>query len=241
IAPDGPYNNKSWSVTAMEDQIWIAPGGMVNFNNVQKNADGYFHFDGIEWKQVKSQDMLNAKDIVHLEVNPNNPSEVYASSWFEHPSWGAGTSTHIGMFKMVNDLMVEHYNSENSGLKFQERISGSKLDEQGNLWVAQAFVRDPNPWTNGVAKKTPSGNWSYITVGGDPAKSGTMRPIVYQDHAWIPLSRGGGMKITDMQNVYTINSAASSGNLPSDNVVSIAIDENDVLWIGTILGLRILY
>src|SRR5690606_10005669 len=26
ILPDGPYNNKSWSVTTFDEQIWIAPG-----------------------------------------------------------------------------------------------------------------------------------------------------------------------------------------------------------------------
>src|SRR5690606_29144297 len=128
------------SVTAYNQQVWIAPGGMNNFNTPQVNQDGYFHFDGSSWIHVKSEEMLNAKDIVHLEVNPSNPSEVYVSSWFEHPSWGGGESIHIGMFKMVNNVMANHYNSENSGLKYRERIGGSKLDEQGNLWVAQGFV-----------------------------------------------------------------------------------------------------
>lgn len=241
IYPDGPYSNKSWSVTALNGQIWIAPGGMVDFNNVQQNADGYSHFDETSWIHVKSEDMLNAKDIVHIEVNPQNTSEVFASSWFEHPSWGAGESIHIGMFKMINDVMTEHYNSENSGLKFQERIAGSKLDENGNLWVAQTFVRNPSPWTSGIAKKTPSGNWTYIDIGGDVTKPGVNRPIIYQDHAWVPLTRGGGVKVTDMQNVYTISTSTSLGALPANSVISLAIDQDGVLWIGTILGLRILY
>lgn len=241
IRPDGPYSNKSWTVTALNGQIWIAPGGMVDFNNVQQNADGYSHFDETSWIHVKSEDILNAKDIVHIEVNPQNPSEVYVSSWFEHPSWGAGESIHIGMFKMVNDAMVEHYNSENSGLKFQERIAGSKLDENGNLWVSQAFVRNPNPWTNGVAKKTSSGNWTFIDIGGDVSQTGVNRPMIYQDHAWIPLTRGGGLKVTDMENVYTISTTANMGNLPSASVITVAFDESGTLWIGTNLGLRILY
>src|SRR5690606_34029168 len=49
------------------------------------------------------------------------------------------------------------------------------------------------------------------------------------------------IKVSDMQNVYTISSSSSTGNLPSDNVLSVAIDESGVLWMGTILGLRILY
>lgn len=238
ILPDGPYNNKSWSVTALNNHIWIAPGGMDNFNNVLQNADGYYHFDET-WKHIKSEDILNAKDIVHVEVNPNNMSEVYASSWFEHTDWGSGTSNHIGLFKMLNDVMVEHYNSENTTLKFRERIGGSVMDNEGNLYVSQAFIQGAGP--AGIAKRNASGNWSFADVGGDPSKPGVMRPFLYQDLIWVPLPRGGGIRVTDMQNVYSITSASSNGNLPSDNVISAAIDEDGVLWIGTLVGLRVLY
>lgn len=237
ILPDGPYNNKSWSITAYDQQVWIAPGGMNNFNTPQTNEDGYFHFNGTTWLHVKSEEMLNAKDIVHIEVNPSNTSEVYVSSWFEHPSWGAGESTRIGMFKMVNDVMSAHYNSENSGLKVRERIGGSKLDEQGNLWVAQGFV---NQGGSGLARKTASGNWSYINLG---AGSGVLRPIVYNGYAFVPSPRslGGGLYVSNMETVYRISSAASSGKLPTNYVICAAIDEGGILWIGTELGLRILY
>lgn len=237
ILPDGPYNNKSWSVTARQNQIWIAPGGMVEFNNVQQNADGYFHFDGTSWVHVKSEDMLNAKDIVHIEVNPTNLSEIYVSSWFHLTAWGQN-DTPIGMFKMVNNIMTEHYNSENSSLKIEERIAGSKLDEQGNLWVAQSYIIGASP--SGIAKKTPNGSWSFIDIAA--GNSGGIRPpIVHQEHLWVALPRGGGVRVTDMQNVYIITASASSGNLPSDNVLATAIDQSGTLWIGTILGLRILY
>lgn len=236
ILPDGPFNNKSWSVTTFDEQIWIAPGGINDFSQPQFNFDGYYHFDGIAWKQVKSQEMLNAKDIVHIEVNPQNTSEIYVSSWMEYPNWES-QNTHIGMFKMVNNTMVNHYNSENSGLKFKERIAGSKLDEQGNLWVAQGFVNDQ---TMGLAKKDANGAWSYIGLG---SRTGAMRPIVYNGFAFVPSPRssGGGVFISDMTSVYSIKSSAANGKLPTDYVLCVAVDLNGVLWIGTELGLRILY
>lgn len=237
ILPDGPYNNKSWSVTAYDKQVWIAPGGMSNFNTPQVNQDGYFHFNGTTWLHVESEDMLNAKDIVHIEVNPSNTSEIYVSSWFEHPSWGAGESVRIGMFKMVNNTMSAHYNSENSALKVRERIGGSKLDEQGNLWVAQGFI---NQGGSGLAKKTPNGSWSFINLG---AGSGVLRPVVYNGYAFVPSPRslGGGLYVSNMETVYRISAASSGGNLPTNYVLCAAIDEGGVLWIGTELGLRILY
>ena len=139
IAPDGPYNNKSYSVNALGDQIWIAPGGVNNYNTPQSNADGFYHFNGTKWIHNTSEEMLDAKDVIDIEINPNDSTEVYVSTWFEHPSWSQ-QDVHIGMFKFKNGQMVEHYNSENSGIKFRERIGGSFMDEEGNLWISQSYV-----------------------------------------------------------------------------------------------------
>src|SRR5690606_9319673 len=196
ILPDGPYNNKSWGVTAYDEQLWIAPGGMNDYNTPQANQDGYYHFDGVSWIHVKSEEMLNAKDIVHIEVNPSNPSEIFVSSWFEHPSWGAGESTHIGMFRMVNNVMTNHYNSENTALKYRERIAGSTLDDQGTLWVTQSFVSQDGPTV--LATKTAAGSWNSISLGGGSNFAGVRPPIVHQGYAWAALPRGGGIKVSDM-------------------------------------------
>lgn len=237
IIPDGPYNNKSWSVTALNNQIWIAPGGMNYFNSPQGNFDGYFHFDGSKWIHVKSEEILEAKDVVNIAVNPNNLSEIYVSTWLESVTGQPG-SPRRGMFKMENNTMVEHYTDQNSSLKNLLRIAGSSLDDEGNLWVSQSFLEEGGP--SGVAKKTPSGNWSFIDIGGGSA-GGARPPIIYQNYAWVALPREGGLKITDMETVYTISAAAASGNLPSNSVIAAAIDDGGVLWIGTILGLRVLY
>lgn len=239
ILPDGPFNNKSWFVTALNEQIWIGPGGMNDFNEPQTNGDGYYHFDGTAWKHVKSENIQNAKDIIHIEVNPDNLNEIYISPWFEYVSWPNAGPSAIGMFKMIDDQVSEHYNLQSSSLKDKLRIGGSKLDEQGNLWVSQSFLTEGGP--SGVAKKTAGGGWSFIDIGGDSSKPGVRAPIVYQNHAWVPLPRSGGIKVTDMQSVYTISSSASSGNLPSGNVLSVTVDQDGVLWIGTLLGLRVLY
>ncbi|HLV24178.1 MAG TPA: T9SS type A sorting domain-containing protein, partial [Moheibacter sp.] len=238
IVPDGPYNNKSWAVTAFDQQIWIAPGGVNNFNSPQLNADGFYHFNGTKWIHNTSQAMLDAKDIIDIEVNPKDSTEIFVSPWFEHTSWGAGESVHIGFFRFKNGQMVEHFNSENSPLLFRERIGGTFMDEEGNLWVTQSFVL-PNSETL-VHKKSPSGNWESIDLGSS-GDGGVRKPFAYQNYGFIPLPRGGGLKVTDMQNVYTINSVNSSGNLPSDEIISAQIDKDGTLWIGTTLGIRVLY
>lgn len=228
ILPDGPYNNKSWSVTGLDNQIWIAPGGMANFNRPLANSDGYYHFDGTIWNHIPTEDILNGQDVVNIEPNPSNLSEVYVSTWLET----------TGLFKMNNNIVSEHYTEKNSSLETNLRIAGSSFDEQGNLWVTQSFLSNNGP--SGVARKSASGNWDYIRIGGG-SKGGLRPPVIHQGHAWVALTREGGIRVTDMQNLYTISSVASAGDLPSDEVLSVVFDKDGVLWIGTILGLRILY
>src|SRR5690606_22303951 len=236
IYPDGPYSNNSWAVTPYMGQLWISPGGMDSFNNTLQNADGFSHFNGEMWIHNSSEEMLNAKDVVSITVNPNDTTEVYVSTWMEHPSWSQ-SGVHIGLFKFKNGQVVEHYNSENSNLLFRERIAGSAFDEEGNLWISQAFADGDKMFLH---KLDPTGNWESILLTTSD-KPSAQEPVIYGGYAFVPLPRRGGLKISNMQEVYTITNAIGSGNLPTDEVISAAIDKENVLWIGTALGIRVLY
>ena len=238
ILPDGPYNNKSWSVTAHKDRIWIAPGGMNSYNSPLQNADGFYYFDGTSWIQITSEEMLGAKDILDIEVNPNDPTEFYVSPWFEHVSWDLPDS-HIGILQFKDTQMIANFNSENSGLKFRERIGGSVFDDVGNLWIGQSYT-SPGERTYMVRKKA-AGGWDAIDLDATIANAGAKKPIFYNGYAFMALPRGGGVRATNMQSVLSVSASPSKGNLPSNAIYAIAIDKNGVLWIGSELGLRVLY
>lgn len=237
IYPDGPYNNKAYSVTATGGQIWIAPGGTLAYNNIQGNADGFFHFNGTEWIHNKSEDMLDAKDVVDIEFNPSDTTEVFVSTWFEYPSWQ--DPTNIGLLRFKSDILQDNYTASNSIPEGFWRIGGSAFDDQGNLWVGQSYV--PEGGKTIVAKRDASGNWSSIVVSSVQDAS-ARKPVTYNGYAFLPLPRKEqGLKITNMEEVYTISSASGQGSLPSGMVLSAAIDKSGTLWIGTQLGLRVLY
>lgn len=242
IYPDGPFNNKSWSVTVAQNQIWIAPGGITNFFNPQQNPDGFYHFDGNHWIHHTTDEMDQAKDIVDIEVNPLDITDVWVSSWFELPSWNPiDANNHIGMFNFKNGQMVAHYNSENSGLKFRERIGGSVFDESGNLWIGQSFVGDG--LRSYMIRRNADGTWKSIDLNAAGTNgAGARKPFFYNGYGFLALPRdNSGMKITNMETVYTIDGSSNHGNLPSPQVTAGAIDASGVLWIGTIAGLRVLY
>lgn len=240
ILPDGPYNNKSWSVTAHQKKLWIAPGGINNFNSPSSNPDGFYHFDGMKWTHHLSQEMLNAKDIVDIEVNPKDPTEWYVSSWMEYISWDEKILK-IGMFQYKNGQMTKHYNLDNSSLKHRHRIAGSAFDDMGNLWVGQTAATDYGDDAM-LHKKTPAGTWKSIRLLAANGNPGARKPFVYNEHAFMALPRQtSGLKMTDMNQVWTVDESANRGALPSSEVIAAAIDKRGTLWIGTTLGIRILY
>lgn len=239
IYPDGPYNNQSWSVTVSKGELWIAPGGITNFFNPQQNPNGFYHFNGDQWVHHLKEEMNGARDIVDIEVNPNDNTEYYVISWFEHPTWSQ-PDVHIGIFRYKDGQMANHYNSENSEIKFRERVGGAIYDESGNLWIGQSHVGDQA--RTYMIRKEAGGGWKSIDLQAAGAGAGARKPFVYNGYGFLALPRqDSGLKVTDMEKVYTIDASVNRGNLPSPQVTAAAIDKDGVLWIGTILGLRVLY
>lgn len=239
IMPDGPFDNKSWKVTAFKQNLWIAPGGMVNYNNVQQNKNGFYHFDGTIWNHVKSETLFDAKDILDVEVNPNNIKEVIASPWFEYTAWPGSEANRIGIIRVEDNIGQENIINTNNNPNGFWRVGGSAFDESGNLWVGQSYVGEQGLTV--MNKRNPNGGWQSINLNAMDSNAGARKPVVYQDHAFMALPRSGGVKVTNMTNIYSITANANSGNLPSNNVLSVAIDKDGYLWIGTELGLRVIY
>jgi hypothetical protein len=239
IMPDGPYNNKSWKITTFKGSVWIAPGGMVNYNHPQHNLDGYSYFNGTIWEHIPSENIYSAKDIVDVEVNPNKPEEVYVSPWFEYTQWPANPANRIGLIRVENNIAQQNIIDTNTDPAGFWRVGGSTFDEDGNLWVGQSFVSTQSKTV--IMKKSPTGAWQAMDLNASSSGAGAKKPVIFQGYAYMALPRQGGVKITNMENTYSINSTSNAGALPSNDAYAVAVDQNGVLWIGTDLGLRVLY
>jgi hypothetical protein len=47
--PDGPYSNTSYKISLLNDNIWIAPGGLQDYYISLYPDLGYYHYDGSKW------------------------------------------------------------------------------------------------------------------------------------------------------------------------------------------------
>lgn len=242
IHPEGPINNDVFSITAQEGHLWVVYGGYAgNFAPTQRRL-GYTHFDGTEWVTVNYSEQLPLPDLVDVAIDPQNINRVFISSF---GSSGDINSIKVGgLFEVVENEIVNYYNHQNSPLEdvlpndpntVSIRLSNSKFDAQGNLWVTNVGAVDELKKFTGTA-------WQSIDISAATSGFGFYDlEIDRSNSVWIA-SRGNGV-IAYNENgnkLRALTTQSTQGSLPNLNVRSIAIDRDNRLWIGTISGLVVL-
>lgn len=237
LKPDGPYNNTSYKIDLVGQQIVISTGGRDAFNNAIIRNFGYYHFDGSKWIYPElfrnSNTPFNVLDAV---INPSKPSEIFFLNY-------TGFDGSKGIYKMENDQFKKIYASSGGAYN---RVVGCVFDENNQLMVSV--------WSGGSDTTGRIGFYHYVPSSDQfglvlavPAGL-VQKPFSKSGIIFIPapFSGDGGLLIYDYK-----NTPASTGddrfkilrktnNLPINGVVSATVDKNDDLWIGTRVGLRII-
>ena len=117
---------------------------------------------------------------------------------------------------------------------------GNTFDDSGNLWGLNGRVDSPlNKYSNG--------QWSSYDITSlipDPSGNlGFSDIVINQDKIFIGSYFFGLIGFDVNQGVSSLRSLSGEdiGNLPSDYIKALAFDNNNILWIGTYKGLRLLY
>ncbi|MBV6878394.1 T9SS type A sorting domain-containing protein [Epilithonimonas ginsengisoli] len=242
LKPDGPYNSASNKISLLNGQIWVASGN--------KDADsgknlGYYHYDGSKW--IYPQYFLNnpsGYNILDVVPDPSNPTEVY----FTNFTYTSGAAQ--GVYKMNNNDFVKKY-SFNPNSQFYYKPVGLVFDGQNNLFCSvQCTV--PSLSGNCANSSFYVFNRSNDAFGSTPFTTfnigGVQKPVAKDGVIYIaaPFYSDGGAMIYNYNNSPANSSDDSfkvlkmSNNLPVNGTVSLSIDNNDDLWIGSREGLRIL-
>lgn len=248
--PQGPYTNNSYSTTAQNGKVWIAPGGIESFNNLLFNADGFSYFDTKNWNHYSSASLEEAKDIIKIAVDPNDDNHFMVIPYAEVINWG---QKQIGIF--------EFNGIENSPIHITSplpqiyRFAGGNFDNLGNFYLSQSWFCDEACMASGtpsygllkdninsIAVRTASGNW-ISRQRTNQNSSNALSPIVDNKYIYIPQARNGGVAVLRKDNYETLGNILNTGQqtLPTNNVWSGALDKTGNLWIGTGEGLAVTY
>ena len=143
----------------------------------------------------------------------------------------------------TSNASLLHYNIAASSI---ETISPSALN--GNFTQIQ-FSKDGIFWAlqdgQGLAQKQDN-KWTNIPLPSNYIKNGLKKMVVNgQGQAWIPGPANQGLYVYQSNKYFStaswkqLNTSKSSGNLPSNNVLSVALDNAGSIWVGTDNGIGI--
>ncbi|MCF6278819.1 MAG: hypothetical protein L3J14_00555 [Flavobacteriaceae bacterium] len=246
IHPDGPLSNDLFSISVLNNNLWVVYGGYNDAYGPLNKRLGYSHYNGENWINNPYNPDFPAKNLVHATIDPNHENRVYLSSWSQ--GFGSILDETGGILVVENDEPSIFLNHTNSGLEdlapasptyISLRINGSAFDNDGNLWVANAWV------DNMLKKMSPSGAWtsydlsSILTSG---ARGLNELTIDKTRSIWIGTRRNGALVYNENgDRKRALTSEPTKGSLPDPNVRTIVVDNSNRIWIGTQKGMVVFY
>tara|TARA_B110000503_G_scaffold143031_1_gene242198 strand:+ start:9171 stop:11561 length:2391 start_codon:yes stop_codon:yes gene_type:complete len=238
IHPDGPLSNSSFSLKFKNNDLWLTYGGYGIFFQWSggQSSTGISRYRQNEWLNIP-YDSINSmvsspQFLSHTAINPFNTDQVFISSYYS------------GLIEVNNQDIVNIYNENNSTLKpfipNRYLTSACKFDDNGALWVTTGRVQSPlskfenNQWTS----------YDFSAIISDPINDelGFSEVVIGPDQTkWIGSYRNGLIGFNETGMLLKNISDEDVANLPTTAIKSLALDKNNVLWIGTYRGLRVLY
>ena len=242
ILPDGPLFNQAFAIDSSPGQLWVAFGEIdLFFNPYPLTKRGISNFRNDDWLSIKYDDLkdeVNVNDIndlSYVKINPNNTNEVYMSSYQK------------GLLKINNQTPTILYNETNSPMDIPGgnealgiRLYGSDFDREENLWFVQSRA------DNGLIKLTPEGQFQLIDVSNiiDAENEQALSDVKVSREGYVFFGAvdNGLVGYNPTNNEFNkISEEIGNGNLPTNNIRTLAFDNQNRLWIGTLKGLRVLY
>ncbi|RTL14572.1 MAG: T9SS type A sorting domain-containing protein [Flavobacteriaceae bacterium] len=239
MSPNGPVRNYIFRVKKAPNYLWAVYGDYSrDYNPYGLDEFGISKFSNdTGWELIPYDDLFQAKSISDIVINPNNPNQIFATSYFS------------GLLKIENEN-IELFNNTNTGPNGLEslvvpgspsyvdiRINSPAFDKDGNLWLTNAFVE------KAIKVLGSSGQWqSYSLADVAPtASTGRYGPMAIDKNRtkWIPSLNDGLIAFNENYNNKFIVINSTNGNLADNDVRCVAVDNRNQLWIGTFAGLRV--
>ena len=240
MSPNGPLQNYAFRVKKGKNKLWMVHGDYSQqFNPYPLDELGISTYTtDNSWQILPYQDLLGAKSLSDIAINPSRSNEVFVTSYFS------------GMLKFQGED-VELLNNTNTGTNGLEslvvtgnpsyvdiRINSPAFDKEGNLWVTNGLV------DRGIKVLRTNGQWQSFDLTGITANLATGRynsmAIDKNSTKWIAAYNDGVVAFNENYSNKFIVINQENADIPAPVVNCLAIDNRNQLWIGTMAGLRVL-
>jgi hypothetical protein len=242
VFPNGPMDNRIFSLYTNDGDLWVTPGGRSDSWNNTWQVPRFQLFREGQWNYFTQKDYPELDgfyDIVDIVATPSNPDHIFVASW------GGG------LLEFENGQLVNRFTNLNSPLETAlpgnpgqpyVRIGGIDFDSEGNLWMTNSEV------AKNLVKLTPSGEWGSITLP-EVANNRNIGQILVtgNDDKWILVPRGHDAYVVDKAGTQKkrllVTSYFNNGDYEEfkrmNDVYCIAEDLDGTIWIGTSVGVAV--
>jgi hypothetical protein len=254
IRPQGPQTDDCRRITAYNNNIWIAHGGVRPDWTNNFNVDGISAFVDDQWISISADTVQSSgmhfnnsnsfvMDFMDFAVDPIDNTTVYAASWEE------------GLIKVdvANRKLTPMNGSATTGpdadhnIDNYERfaVAGVTYSEEGILWCTNGFTKRA---LHAMDREGNFYDYNFSSVMGDNEKVSDI--LISRDgYVWanvinrglLVLNNNGTLDVFSDDNFKLLSDAEGNGKLPSKDVLCMEEDLDGEVWVGTGSGLSIFY
>jgi hypothetical protein len=253
-SPSGPKSDNCRRITAYNNNIWIAHGGVRADWGSNYNIDGISALIEENWIHIEADTSNSAgqhfnnsnqyvMDMMDFAIDPNDNTNVYGASWEE------------GLLKINSSslTMTPTNGSSGSGANSDGitqgfsriAVGGVTFDKDGTLWFTNSYTNEAIHARdrNGVFY-----DFNFDDVLEEDEAVGDIM-ISEDGYAWANVITKGLIVFNGNKTLGTysddnykfLNDQEGNGNLPSHDVFCMEEDLDGEVWVGTASGLAIFY
>jgi hypothetical protein len=192
-------------------------------------------------------------------INKRLPYEVgtsFARAYY-HPETGEAYmgSYGSGLVILQDATLQDFYYCGNSGISIinqqcnpanseNSRVSGIDFDSYGNMWVSLDLALPP------LVVRNPQGEWFQVPNFRFPAEHHITDMMVDDfnniwmvdnDRGLLVYTENGTPDVYDDGQLLSLKIGTNAGNLPSNEVFSLATDQDGFIWVGTAKGVTVFF
>ncbi len=237
--PNGLFSKSFYKLSVFNNDIYVSAGAELGYI-AAFNSGGISKYSNGVWswynRYVGTPGMDTVIDIVDVAVDKKT-NNIYAASY------GGG-------------LLEIHPDNTTTTYKDNGYIQGQIGNTSANIIFNLAFDKENNLWMSNysapdqmVVKKADGGWQKFSFPYNVGEKSAGQIVIDDADQKWMVAPRGIGVYVLNDNNtidnknddeIRLLTTGAGNGNLPNNNVNTIAKDRNGKIWIGTSDGIGII-
>jgi len=253
IRPQGPFEENIFDLDVKDGILWAVPGGYnQSINNLNRPGRVYRYEDG-KWTNFidfNFPSLNGSYDILTVKSNPANPNEVYMGCWG------------FGLIKYENNVPFVVYDEDNSILKDRlarpdwVAIGETEFDADGNIWIVNSYtpqllsvISSGGTWYPfDFSKIIPPFQDDQLNEGDEPAatdieitESGIIYVALDFDNHVLVFDHNNTLSNTSDDKFAILKQGVGQGDVPGIRGITMDIDLENQLWIGTSDGIAVQY